>query len=65
MFLKKVQLLMQNHLFKLNLIRRSGGTMPKVKILGSGEINKSISVVGCVVSDTARLKIEKAGGSVK
>ena len=52
-------------LFKLNLIRRSGGTMPKVKILGSGEININISVVGCVVSDTARLKIEKAGGSVK
>ena len=52
-------------LFKAGLVRKMGGTFPKVKILGSGEIKSSISVVGCVVSASARTKIEKAGGTVK
>lgn len=52
-------------LFNAGLIRRSGGVIPKVKILASGEITVSVSIVGCVVSDAARVKLEKAGGSVK
>jgi len=35
-----------------------------VKILGSHEIAKKISVRGCLVSKSARDKIEKAGGEV-
>ena len=37
---------------------------PKVKILGSGELSKKLTVSGCAVSASAKAKIEKAGGSV-
>jgi len=36
-----------------------------VKILGSGEITKKITFEKCLVSKSAREKIEKAGGSCK
>ena len=52
-------------LFEKNLVRRVGGILPHVKILAKGEVTKKLSIVGCKVSDSARLKIEKAGGSVK
>jgi large subunit ribosomal protein L15 len=39
-----------------------GGT--KVKILGDGELTKKLTISGCLVSGSARAKIEKAGGSV-
>lgn len=52
-------------LFDMNLVRKSGGVHPKVKILGNGELTVSLSVVGCEVSESARAKIEKAGGNVK
>lgn len=35
-----------------------------VKILGDGELSKKLVVSGCVVSSSARAKIEKAGGSI-
>lgn len=38
---------------------------PVVKILGTGEITKKISVEGCAVSASAKAKIENAGGTVK
>ena len=37
---------------------------PKVKILGTGELTKKLTVSGCEVSASAKAKIEKAGGSV-
>lgn len=37
---------------------------PVVKILGNGEITKKLAVSGCLVSKTAKEKLEKAGGSV-
>lgn len=37
---------------------------PQVKILGNGELTKKLSVKGCLVSKTAKEKIEKAGGSI-
>lgn len=40
------------------------GKAPKIKILGTGELTIKISVEGCDVSETAKAKIEKAGGSV-
>lgn len=52
-------------LFAAKLIRKQGGVMPKVKILGSGELSVSLSVSDCLVSASARAKIEKAGGSVQ
>ncbi len=38
---------------------------PLVKILGTGELTKKLTVEGCQVSASAKAKIEKAGGSVK
>ena len=36
----------------------------KVKILGDGELTKKLTISGCLVSGSAREKIEKAGGQV-
>ncbi|MCA9357829.1 50S ribosomal protein L15 [Candidatus Kaiserbacteria bacterium] len=38
---------------------------PKVKILGNGELKKKLVVEDCQVSQSAKAKIEAAGGSVK
>ncbi len=46
-------------------VRRVGGRVPRVKILGSGEITKSVNIVRLAVSESARKKIEAAGGTVK
>jgi large subunit ribosomal protein L15 len=46
------------------LVRAYGGTTPKVKILGDGDLTKKLAVSGCAVSASAKEKIEKAGGSV-
>lgn len=42
---------------------KKGSTL-KVKILGNGELSKAMKVSGCLVSESAREKIEKAKGSV-
>ncbi|MFA6251181.1 MAG: 50S ribosomal protein L15 [Candidatus Paceibacterota bacterium] len=52
-------------LFTKNLVRRVRGSLPNVKILGTGEISKKLTITGCKVSTSARLKIEKAGGTIK
>jgi len=52
-------------LFAVGLIEQYKGKNQKIKILGSGEIKKKITLIGCLVSKTAREKIEKAGGTVK
>lgn len=46
------------------IISTWSGRLPKVKILGDGELTKAIKVSGCAVSETAKKEIEKAGGSV-
>jgi large subunit ribosomal protein L15 len=46
------------------LIRvRKGKVMP-VKILGDGELTKKLIISGCIISGSAKAKVEKAGGSV-
>lgn len=45
------------------VIKTRSGKIPAVKILGDGEITKKIAITGCLVSDSAKAKIEKAGGS--
>jgi large subunit ribosomal protein L15 len=37
---------------------------PEVKILGTGELTKKLTVTGCQVSAAAKTKIENAGGTV-
>lgn len=40
------------------------GKTPAVKVLGDGVITKKFVVSGCIVSVSAKEKIEKAGGSI-
>ena len=42
----------------------SARTMPPVKIVGTGAISKKLSLKGVAVSASARLAIEKAGGTI-
>lgn len=52
-------------LLKRKLIRKIKGKMPKVKILGKGELTKALTIEGCDVSETAKKAIEKAKGKIK
>jgi large subunit ribosomal protein L15 len=49
-------------LLKTGLIRKSEKV---VKILGGGEVKKAVQVEGLEVSESAKKRIEAAGGSVK
>lgn len=51
-------------LLALKAVASRRGKAPLVKILGTGELTKKLTVSGCQVSASARAKIEKAGGSV-
>lgn len=46
------------------LVRRRGGKVPAVKILGQGELSKKLTLSGVAISASARAKIEAAGGTV-
>lgn len=46
------------------LIKEVLGKVPTVKILGTGDITVAVTVTGCTVSETAKTKIEAAGGSI-
>jgi len=48
-----------------NLLRLVGGKKPAVKILGNGKISKKLAVEQCLFSQSAKIAIEKAGGSIK
>jgi len=54
-----------SELQKVGLINIRKGILPQVKILGTGELSKKLSVKDCFVSAEAKTKIEKAGGSVE
>jgi large subunit ribosomal protein L15 len=47
------------------LIHSKNGKLPKVKIMGDGEITKILIISGCKVSKKAKQKIEKVGGEIK
>lgn len=51
-------------LLEKNLIEMNAGRLPKVKILGAGDITKAIVISGCTISGSAKEKIVKAGGKV-
>ncbi|MBU1557833.1 uL15 family ribosomal protein [Patescibacteria group bacterium] len=46
-------------------VSRKSGKVPAIKILATGNITKKLNVSGCKVSETAKGKIEKAGGTIK
>lgn len=52
-------------LVKHGVLKTIKGSMPKVKILGTGEFDKKLIFEGCLVSGSARVAIEKAGGTIK
>ena len=52
-------------LVKMEIIGMYKGKNPKVKILGMGEITKKLNISGCAISEDAKAKIEKVGGTVK
>ena len=47
------------------LIKKIKGRIPQVKILGDGEITKKIIIRQCLISKSAKEKVEKAGGKVE
>ncbi len=52
-------------LVKHNVVNLYKGSLPKVKILGTGDLDKKLVFENCQVSTSARVAIEKAGGSIK
>ncbi len=52
-------------LIEKKLVRKLGGVAPKVKILANGDLTVKLSIVDCIVSAAARVKIEKVGGNIK
>lgn len=51
-------------LSKKGLVRKINGKVPNVKILATGDIKKALVFENCLVSKTAKEKIEKAGGKI-
>ena len=46
------------------LVRRAKGRAPVVKILGAGTLSKALVVKGCAVSESARVAIMAAKGTI-
>jgi len=46
----------------INLLK---GRVPEVKLLGSGDVSKKLLVSECQISQSARTKIIKAGGTIE
>lgn len=51
-------------LVERKLVSKERGRIPRVKVLGTGEITKKLSISGCIFSKSVKEKIEKAGGSI-
>lgn len=51
-------------LLEKEIISRKSGRLPSVKILGTGELTKKLFFKDCLVSESAKEKIEKAGGKI-
>lgn len=49
---------------KAGLANSRSGRLPKIKILGTGELTKKLELTGVAVSASAKAAIEKAGGSI-
>lgn len=61
---KKGNTVSPQSLVKMNLVNKVRGGLPRVKILATGELDKTLSFKNCLVSISARMAIEKVGGSV-
>lgn len=61
---KEGELVDARSLLNKGLIHKIKGGVPEVKILGDGELNKKIDFKGLALSQSAKSKIEKAGGKI-
>lgn len=52
-------------LIERGLINARRGKTVRVKVLGDGELNKKLTIAGCMVSASAKQKIEAAGGTIQ
>lgn len=52
-------------LLERKIIKKKAGKIPKVKILGRGEITKPLIIKNCLFSKKAQEKIKKAGGEIQ
>jgi large subunit ribosomal protein L15 len=52
-------------LYKKGLVTKVSGQLPKVKILATGELDKSLTFINCFTSKSVQEKIEKNGGKIK
>ena len=48
----------------MGIVKGRGVKFPPIKIVNTGEVTKKFALTGIAVSEAARVKIEKAGGSV-
>ncbi|OYV27786.1 MAG: hypothetical protein B7W98_01005 [Parcubacteria group bacterium 20-58-5] len=46
------------------VVRRAKGRAPMVKILGTGELTKALTVTGCTLSASAKAAVTAAGGTI-
>jgi large subunit ribosomal protein L15 len=47
------------------VVDRKKGRIVRAKILGNGEISKKLTIENLLISESAKTKIEKAGGTIK
>jgi len=52
-------------LVEKGIVVTMSGRIPPIKILANGELSKAVKVSGCFISGSAKVLIEKAGGSVE
>jgi large subunit ribosomal protein L15 len=52
-------------LVEKGVVSTVSGNIPMVKILGDGEITKALKISGCYISESAKEKVTKAGGSIE
>lgn len=62
---KSLEIVSPKILLQKGIIRKIKGRIPEVKILGRGKLTKKLVIEGCLVSKSAKEKIEKAGGTIK
>ena len=62
---KDGEIVSPENLIKKGIINTIKAKTPEVKILAKGKISKKIVVENCKFSASAKLAIEKAGGSIK
>ena len=63
-FFKDGGMITPETLLKAGLVKKASGNLPKIKILGTGALDKKLMVKGVAVSTSARMLVEKAGGTI-